>query len=1638
MKQLFIILKTSYIVACLLYSFISYSQTVINSENFFLTWGIWNDGGTDCSLVLVSPLNLTQSANIQGKSSSSNMTTDGIDLTTYGSVVMSFDFRTSNFSTGEDFWVRFSNDGGSVWTTVKAFVRGTDFNNDTNYTNVTVTFDSTINSFTANSKFRFQCDASSSSDDVYIDNVTITGYPPTPEINVKGLGNSIVGDGTNTPMLSNNTDFGTAQISSQTITKTFVIENTGSGDLTLGSISLSGLTEFTIDSSPSPGSIVSSGGTANIVVLFSTSSIGIQTDLLTINSDDSNESSYQINITATGAKVFFDSDGDSIYDDVDIDDDNDGILDSDEQIGCKNSSSTNEVIYKFLEETFGAGERTTIDITYDAITTYCYEDGTASCASLGGNDLNDGEYTVYYKAANGDGTNQTPVEEVANWADAYWYTGEDHTQGDTNGRMAMFNAAIDPGVFYTAHIIGTFANVPITYSFWVLNLDRSDAPGIETRLRPDILVEFRDMSNNLITSITTGEIAPTTAGNLTGDWYQFTADLNLGVTEFQVIFTNNQLGGTGNDLAIDDIEIKQTLCDHDNDGISDVFDLDSDNDGIPDVIETGLGIYSEGKATLTNVSSWVDANANGMHDLFESQTPIDTDSDGIPDYLDLDSDNDGIFDVDEYGAINSNDSSFQNGDGDVSGNGVGDGIDSETFREKDSDGDDILEGFGDGILDCFDFFEGNTNYADSFGNNNQGTGPLYALDSDNDGIPDYRDIYNDITGIYDIDTVEIYASLPHTNGVLDDTTDADGDGVMASRDGDDSVYGSPRNLDASYSLYFDGRNDYVEDGNLISSGEATLMVFIKSGGTNTNNNDRIIAGQDNLYLQVNSDNTVTAVAEGVSLISTTILTDGIWTHVTVTTKSGETILYINGIQETSDTSGGITDSSNFFIGSSSSNNNYFKGEIDEVRVFNSALSIDDVKKMAYQELDESNSFNRGKIVPIDISGSIGSSLIKYYKMDSYQDDILDDKKTSSIDVAGAKIYNVKDIYFQRAPLPYQTISDGNWTDSATWLYGSEWDITSKQNNSDDTSIVHIKNNINLDGSYNTQGMVGLIVDSGKEFSIEGNKGLYNSFYLKLDGLIDLDNESQLIQSINSVLDVTSSGKIERDQQGTKDLFTYNYWSSPVGISNTSTNNNSYKLPNVLKDGSVPASPLNITFLTSGYNGAPGAPGVTPISIADYWIWKYSNQLSNSYPSWQHVRSTGTLLAGEGFTMKGVENTSGVISLEQNYVFNGKPNNGDISLTLSAGNDYLIGNPYASAIDANEFILDNINSSGGRATSDIIDGSLYFWEHFASSTHVLAEYRGGYGTYTLIGGTKAISNDSRLDNNGELGTKTPQRYIPVSQGFFVTANTGGNISFKNSQRVFKTESSDSSVFMKSSNIKEDAENSSNNGDIREKIRLRFDSPYHYHRQLLVGVDSKASNDIDLGYDAILIENNKEDMFWVVNNQKLVIQGVNSFNQEQKLPLGVKIYQQGLASIKIDGLENIPNNLNIYIHDNQLGIIHNLKESNYEAYLTPGTFTDRFEIQFDITPEISLGTDEIENNTLNIFYSNNDSSLILYNPNLKLIKSVQLLNILGQSVYEFNNVNNINIQKFKTNRLIPGAYIINLKTSSSTITKKVLVN
>src|SRR5690606_20195925 len=249
------------------------------------------------------------------------------------------------------------------------------------------------------------------------------------------------------------------------------------------------------------------------------------------------------------------------------------------------------------------------------------------------------------------------------------------------------------------------------------------------------------------------------------------------------------------------------------------------------------------------------------------------------------------------------------------------------------------------------------------------------------------------------------------------------------------------------------------------------------------------------------------------------------------------ILYINGVQEASSVSGGITSNSNFRIGNATSNTNYFKGEMDEVRVFNTALAPEVLKRTVYQELDETNGFNNGKAIATEISSTLGTHLVKYFKMDGFNGDILDDKTTPGLDDVGAKMYNFKTINPQTAPLPYVTKADGDWTNPTSWLHGDQWDIPSKHNNPDGASIIHIQHDIRLNGAYDTQGTVGLVVESTKTLSVTSEQIHYNNWYIKLDGRIDLEGESLFSQTEHNVLDPSCSITLERDKQGRKELFT---------------------------------------------------------------------------------------------------------------------------------------------------------------------------------------------------------------------------------------------------------------------------------------------------------------------------------------------------------------------------------------------------------------------------------------------------------------------------------------------------------------------
>ncbi|MDO7138764.1 T9SS type B sorting domain-containing protein [Algibacter lectus] len=114
----------------------------------------------------------------------------------------------------------------------------------------------------------------------------------------------------------------------------------------------------------------------------------------------------------------------------------------------------------------------------------------------------------------------------------------------------------------------------------------------------------------------------------------------------QITYIHKNISDTNGNQASFQIAATCVGKDNDLDGVDDSLDLDSDNDGIPDFIE------NQGELVIL---SNIDADSNGLDDIYDiTLLPIDTDNDGVPDYHDLDSDNDGIYDLIETSALGSN------------------------------------------------------------------------------------------------------------------------------------------------------------------------------------------------------------------------------------------------------------------------------------------------------------------------------------------------------------------------------------------------------------------------------------------------------------------------------------------------------------------------------------------------------------------------------------------------------------------------------------------------------------------------------------------------------------------------------------------------------------------------------------------------------------------------------------------------------------------------------------------------------------------------------------------------------------------------------------------------------------------------
>ncbi|TXE17799.1 T9SS type A sorting domain-containing protein [Psychroserpens burtonensis] len=1003
---------------------------------------------------------------------------------------------------------------------------------------------------------------------------------------------------------------------------------------------------------------------------------------------------------------------------------------------------------------------------------------------------------------------------------------------------------------------------------------------------------------------------------------------------------------------------------------------DADNDGIPnyrdiDSDNDGIPDNVEAQSTTGYMQPSGSINASGVTDNYATGlTPQDTDGDGIPDYLDADSDNDGTLDILENGMVNT-----------VSG-----------------------------------------------------------IDTDNDGLDDNFETNGINDAVFDVnEDIDNPSTLP----------DADGD-LLSGGDVDyRDLFDSNPPINAA--LEFDGVDDYATGRGFVDGlDQVTIMAWVKID--NSASGTMTIVGEDlSCRLFVENGNTIGFLIKTVgnttrSVLSAAINTDE-WHHVTGVFSSitGRNELYIDGelvgfnagptganIEVTSGSNGA------FEIGrrsSNLSNKEYFNGEIDEIRVFNKSLSTNQIQQMVFQEIANIFGNVRGTIIDKDIiefsnsNNVLWANLLAYYPMSELRgNDLIDYSQYSRT----FKLTNITSIQVQTAPMPFQTNANGDWSAENTWLYGDVWDIENVLTNKD-WSIVQINNEVTSSSSHTN---LGLFINHNEKLIISGDHKVENTWYLELNGTLDLSNDSQLIQSTNSDLVTSSQGGILRRQEGTSSVYWYNYWASPVGElratalvdNNTSVNNannTNYQL-NMLQKGDG----TNVQF-TNAHDEVG--------KVSTRWMYVYQNGVT--YLDYASINENTNLQPGMGYTQKGTGNPG----TEQQYVFEGKPNNGTIlvngvdtggfgSVPAVSKTDYLLGNPYPSAIDLHQFILDN---------STVINGSIQLWQQWSGSSHFLDEYNGGYATVNLSGSVRASQflGFEGGNSGGFEGTKLPTQYLPVGQGFTTEIVANGNVVFNNSQRIFIKEtdadgtSDNGSTFLRTSEVFQDATISEENS--MQKIRLEFnsvDGP-DARRELLLAFSNYTTDDYDYGYEAENSGISNDDMSLILEDKLMLIQAYSEITLDKVVPLSVKTSGTYNYEIKITDLENFDDEQDVYLKDNFTGDVFDLRSNQrYEFFSEMGTFNNRFELVFQ--PGEALSTED-QDHQYNLIYFNSDTNKLFVKGLQTDVKQVLVINMMGQTVQEFTDVNDQDLNNgLQLSKLATGAYVAYFKTNNGIKTKKIL--
>jgi hypothetical protein len=150
-----------------------------------------------------------------------------------------------------------------------------------------------------------------------------------------------------------------------------------------------------------------------------------------------------------------------------------------------------------------------------------------------------------------------------------------------------------------------------------------------------------------------------------------------------------------------------------------------------------------------------------------------------------------------------------------------------------------------------------------------------------------------------------------------------------------------------------------------------------------------------------------------------------------------------------------------------------------------------------------------------------------------------------------------------------------------------------------------------------------------------------------------------------------------------------------------------------------------------------------------------------------------------------------------------------------------------------------------------------------------------------------------------------------------------------------------------------------------------------------------NKIGEGHDLIEFASNSG-----INELDIQVNTVETLDEDPiVIPLHTKVLQFENLSIQLDNSVSMPANAAVYLYDKQLSVQHDLCQGAYTFIQGVQAADDRFELR--VIPNASVNVTVIENNTVELYASNNHIMLELETP-LEEATTMQLVNLSGQII------------------------------------------